>query len=736
MALGTPTNNGAAYSAAGGTTVAPLFPTGIVANDVLLLFVGQKPNAANGGTVTTPTGWTLRESLTGAGGYGATLGADTGNTNLFVYTKDTVAGTETGSLTVTVGANDVCWSTILRIPTFGAGATFAYGTADGSRTTAPTSGTAFTVTLTNGVTAPNIASGDMTVWAMCIPTDVNVNGFSAPTITSTGTTFGTAVELVEPNNGNGNDIGGYVAYAAATAGTSSVAPTVGVTATGTVTNYRGPIALVRVRETLPARTGTLAVTESGADTLAAAGAVTVAGTLAATESGSDTFASSGTVAWVAISGTAAATETGSDSTAIPGQVVVAGALSVTDAGPEAFVGSGTVAWAPSSGTLGATETGADAFAGAATVTVQGTAGANEAGGDALSGSGVVPITGALSVTETGADSASLPGQVTIVGTGSAAFLLSQTATAVAIGQLVADASPALGLTAAACGSVALRAEASAPILLEVTAASAVAIGASVTGTLTVAISAGGTIASRASAAAAVGLTMTATAVAETPVQALVALQLTGQSAGGVSVFGAAACPLSLGTTAAGTVALRLQGNAGLTLQGQGAAVVQVQGQAQAGLALQAAAVSTVPAPVVLANNSRRRIVLETPAVARYADGLCTEAGDTLLQENGAALIAQVREQALAAYRPVMARLTVQVTAAFRLTLEAPAVARYADVLRTESGDALIQEDGARLILQVRERDITAYSASSPRLTLLQVLSSPRLRVQEATVTPS
>jgi hypothetical protein len=267
MALGTPTDGGAAYSAAGGggTTVTPAYPVSIAAGDCLVLIVGMKPSTANGGTVTTPSGWTLRETLTGAGGYGTTLAADTGNTNLWIFTKNTVAGNETGNLTVTVATNNVCWGIIVRIPS-GAGS-FAYGSADGSRTTAPTSGTAFTTLLTNGTTAPNFKSGDMAIWAMCIPTDVLNNGFTAPTISSTGTTFGTPVELEEPDSGNGNDIGGYVAYAAATAGSSTAAPTVGVTATGTVTNVRGPIALIRVRElpSINAESGTFSYTGQDTD---------------------------------------------------------------------------------------------------------------------------------------------------------------------------------------------------------------------------------------------------------------------------------------------------------------------------------------------------------------------------------------------------------------------------------------------------------------------------------------
>lgn len=248
MAFGTPTDGGAAYSASGGTTVAPAYPAGIAAKDVVVLVIGQKPTTANGGTVTTPTGWTLRESITGAGGYGTTTGADVGNTNLFFYTKDVVAGTETGNLTVTVGDNNVCWGLIIRIPGGGA-SSFTVGSADGQRTTAPTNNTAFTTLLTNGATAPNFQSGNMAIWAMCIPTDVLNNGFFVPTISSTGATFGTAVELREPDSATGNDIGGYVAYALATAGSSTAAPTVGVTPAGTVTNVRGPIALIRIRDT-------------------------------------------------------------------------------------------------------------------------------------------------------------------------------------------------------------------------------------------------------------------------------------------------------------------------------------------------------------------------------------------------------------------------------------------------------------------------------------------------------
>lgn len=249
MALGTPVAAATAYSTAGGTSVSPAYPAGILATDAVLLFIGQKPLTANvnGGTVTTPSGWTLRDELLAAGGYGTTIGADTGNTNLRVYSWNTPVAGQTGNLAVTVGQNEMCWAFMVRIPSGGGAITF--GSADGQRTTAPTVNVAFTVNLTNGATATDFQNGDRAIWAMCIPTDVTTPGqFSAQSVTATGATFGAATELNEPDSQLGNDIGGYSAWAAVTAGSSTAAPSVTVTAGGTVTNVRGPVVLLRVRE--------------------------------------------------------------------------------------------------------------------------------------------------------------------------------------------------------------------------------------------------------------------------------------------------------------------------------------------------------------------------------------------------------------------------------------------------------------------------------------------------------
>lgn len=246
MALGTPIVAATAYSGVGGTTVSPAYPAGVLATDVVVLFVGQKPPFVNSGTVTTPTGWTLRDGLTNAGGYSAN-GIDIGNTNLRVYTWDNPVAGQTGNLAVTIATNDVTWAFMVRIPSGGGAPEF--GSADGQRTTAPTAGTPFTVALANGTSATNFQAGDIALWAMCIPTDATTpNQFSAQSVTATGATFATAVELNEPDSGVSNDIGGYSAYAMVTAGSSTTAPSVTVTASGTVTNVRGPVVMLRVRE--------------------------------------------------------------------------------------------------------------------------------------------------------------------------------------------------------------------------------------------------------------------------------------------------------------------------------------------------------------------------------------------------------------------------------------------------------------------------------------------------------
>lgn len=243
MSLGTPVAGSVVTSSANGGAVSPGYPAGIVANDVVILVVGQKPSTANGGGVSPPAGWTLRGSLTAAGGYGTTLGADTGNTNLYIYTKD-VVGAETGNINVSLSQNNITWAVIVCIPTFG-GTSYNFATANGSQTTTPS--TSLSVTLSSA--SIQAQTGDIFLSAFCIPTDVTTPfQFTNSQVTISGLTV-TNLELREADTTAGNDIGGVVFASTVTAGSATGNPVFTSTLTGTLTDVRGPAVTVRIRDT-------------------------------------------------------------------------------------------------------------------------------------------------------------------------------------------------------------------------------------------------------------------------------------------------------------------------------------------------------------------------------------------------------------------------------------------------------------------------------------------------------
>lgn len=250
-----------AYSASAGTSVSPAYPASIAANNLLVLIIGMKPSVANGGSVTTPAGWTAvpSGSLTGAGGYSTTLGADTGNTNVFTYYK-VAAGTETGSLAVTIASNGVSWAQMYR-----------YTNASGSWSVAGTTGSDITGNAAVSIAMsanPGVTTGDDILAAMVIPTDVTTPAqFSAEAFTQTGVTFGAVTEISEPDSTTGNDIGGLVARTSVSSGAGSAAPTMTATAAATNTNVRGPGVFIRIREANTAPTLTVSQPDGIGDTV-------------------------------------------------------------------------------------------------------------------------------------------------------------------------------------------------------------------------------------------------------------------------------------------------------------------------------------------------------------------------------------------------------------------------------------------------------------------------------------
>lgn len=228
------------YSTVGGTSVAPAYPTGITAGQMLVLIVGQKPSTANSGTVTTPAGWTLAGSVLAKGGYGATLAATTGNTNLRYYTK-VADGSETGTLAVTLATNDVSWAQTSRWTT----------TSTGWDTTALVSNeytTASTGVITmTASSAMDVAGQDILLVVFVTASAGGGSFFSSHTIT-TGLPVTGVAEISEPTTTVGNDIGGLVVYGRVSNGTATATVTWEGTMTGASTNLRGPVGFLRLRE--------------------------------------------------------------------------------------------------------------------------------------------------------------------------------------------------------------------------------------------------------------------------------------------------------------------------------------------------------------------------------------------------------------------------------------------------------------------------------------------------------
>ncbi len=257
------------YYAVNPATLNPPYPgnTGSIAQgDLLILMIGMKPATANGGSVATPTGWTPLASRTAEGGYGSTLGVDTGNTNLYTFYK-VAEGTESaaGSLAVTTADYDVTWAVIWRyIKTLEAWDVAGSTGADTS---------AGNVSVLVDSSAIDIAYGDSIIGVMCVPTD-NA-GLSNVGFSLSAAAFGPVYQVYNPqvSSSGGNDVGSFIARTTVT----STAPVTGnpaITATAAIgTNAMGPGVFIRIRElNLPhtltvnkAGTGSGSVTGGGID---------------------------------------------------------------------------------------------------------------------------------------------------------------------------------------------------------------------------------------------------------------------------------------------------------------------------------------------------------------------------------------------------------------------------------------------------------------------------------------
>lgn len=148
---------------------------------------------------------------------------------------------------------------------------------------------------------------------------------------------------------------------------------------------------------LPAIVGTLASTETGADTFAASGTVTdspITGELAIIESGVDTLDSDGKIL---IKGNLSAIEVGNDFFTLDGNVLIQGNLAFAEIELDTFEATGQLA-SVIVGTLAATEN-VDSFVANGNIIITGNLSAIEVGNDSFIGGSSGNILGNFSATE-------------------------------------------------------------------------------------------------------------------------------------------------------------------------------------------------------------------------------------------------------------------------------------------------------------------------------------------------
>lgn len=179
----------------------------------------------------------------------------------------------------------------------------------------------------------------------------------------------------------------------------------------------------------PTITGSMAAVEAGLDTFDASGSTswpTIVGTVAAVESGSDSFTASGALSWPLISGSMSAVESGQDTFAASGGLpTIVGSMAAVETGADSFSASGSVSFPTITGAMAVVETGGDSFAASGSLswpTITGSMAAAESGSDtflAVGSSGFPTITGSVSIVEQGSDTLSASGSIswpTIIGT--------------------------------------------------------------------------------------------------------------------------------------------------------------------------------------------------------------------------------------------------------------------------------------------------------------------------------
>jgi len=217
--------------------VLPDWPAGLAAGDYVVLTVAQKYADRS---VTTPSGWTLLDSVTGGAGTDGIV--NEGQVKLWLYGYEAVGG-ESGTITVnSTGGTASCLFGRTHAFRKTGGTSWGIGTAaTGSDNTA---GTAFSVTFG---TDPGITTDDLVTVAWAVNSDAYA--VSTHTLSEAGLTIGTVSSRGNAAVTAGHHLRAGLVTAPVTAGTSGGAATYGHTSSSSATNApAGCAILLRLRE--------------------------------------------------------------------------------------------------------------------------------------------------------------------------------------------------------------------------------------------------------------------------------------------------------------------------------------------------------------------------------------------------------------------------------------------------------------------------------------------------------
>lgn len=204
--------------------------------DLMLMAVVAKPYDS---VLTTPGGWTLVEEATN----GTTAsGVDTGSTKVALYAK--IASGPSGTIPFTATGSDVLLGAIL---TYNKTTTEMFSVLSDTSGGDSTQGTAYSAT---GSVDIGLVTDDWCFALAGVNSDVT---HTAATVTATGITFGTANERLDATTTTGNDAGLVCIDRPVTAGTSSAAPVMTASASGTSS---GTSIFLRLRTVTPTITAT------------------------------------------------------------------------------------------------------------------------------------------------------------------------------------------------------------------------------------------------------------------------------------------------------------------------------------------------------------------------------------------------------------------------------------------------------------------------------------------------